>query len=97
MTRTEIIKGRTPEGIRLAIEAMMKDNPRKQVFHACALSLGAELRSAPETDDLEAYPIGMYEGVRGIRRQAWRDVPGYAERVCNYLAGIMTGKRARLN
>jgi hypothetical protein len=51
--------------------------------------------SSPESDFL---PYGWeWEGVRGIQRHAWKEVPGYAERICKYLSGILSDKDVPLN
>ena len=89
----------TPEGIVEGIEKMMSDNPRRRVFHAVAQPGGDTVISGPESD---LFPEpgtdgGNYEGVSGVQRYAWKNVPGYAERTARYLYGILTGRRVPLN
>lgn len=86
---------KTWQQVMANIEAMMKDNPRKRVFHATAERGGTVVVSGPESDSL---PYGgNWQGVRGIQRNAWNTVPGYATRVCRFLAGILADKDEPLN
>ncbi len=85
----------TPAAIRAAIEDCFKNNPRKRVFQALAECSGAVLIAAPETDFLPNN--ADFRGLCGLRRELWGTAPGYADRVCNYLAGLMTGRRVELN
>lgn len=86
---------KAPQQIMSNIETMMNNNPRKRVFHATAERGGTMVVSGPETDSL---PNGWnWQGVRGIQRAAWKQVPGYASRICKFLAGILADKDVPLN
>lgn len=94
---TRFNTNKTAEGIRAAIEEGMKANSRKQSFSIVAESNGARLIIGSDSD-VWCCTVGFEaRGLCGMKRNAWKDVPGYAERVCNYLVGIMTGCRVPLN
>lgn len=92
---TRVKTDKTAEAIRAAIENTMKNNRRNRVFVAVAERNGDSLIVGLQND----YPLysGDFRGIQGIRRECWGVVPGYAERACSYLAGIMTGTPVKLN
>lgn len=89
---------KTAGAIRAAIEKKMAENRRKQVFTADAEIGGSQIVVFDESD-YNTCPCWLpgFKGVRGIQRHAWERVPGYAERCCNHLAGIMIGENVPLN
>lgn len=70
-----------------ALELCMKLNSRKQVFHAMAEKGGRGLIAAPESEIFRFR--GDYSGFCGIHRHAWKNVPGYREKIAGDLAAIM--------
>ena len=88
--RHEARTNRTADGIRAELEKMMANNPRKQVFVAVAEAGGCIIVAGPESDCI-SYG-SEFHGFCGIRRQCWKDVPGYAARVCQNLSDIMMKK-----
>lgn len=94
---TRLTTNKTTEDIRRAIEKGMKENSRARSFSILAESNGQRIIIGSDPD-VWACTVGFESrGVCGMQRHAWKNVPGYAERVCNYIAGIMTGSRVPLN
>ena len=68
----------------------MDGDRRRQVFVAVAERGGAEIIVAPEAEGIEHGP--EFQGYQGIQRHAWREVPGYPERVAGKLLAIMQAR-----
>lgn len=94
---TRFNTNRTAQDIRRAVEQGMKENSRKQSFSVLAEANGSRLIIGSDSDVWACTAGFEAHGFCGMKRHAWKNVPGYAERACNYLAGIMTGNRAPLN
>ena len=83
---------KTSQGVRAALEAMMAQNSRKQVFHALGNADTGELAAAPEADII-CIQGEAWRGLCGIWRRYWNTVPGYAEKVCADLLDCIGGNR----
>lgn len=88
ITRFETNK--TAASIIEAVNACMNQNPRRRNFHIQAETGGAVVFVAPEVEDIETGGRGReFQGLRLILRDRWNNVPGYADRVADYILDIL--------
>lgn len=82
---------KSPQEIQVSIEKMMALNTRKQVFHAIVQIGGNTLECGPMAEELRGHE--GYEGLCGLQRHAWKNVPGYKDRVSKHLHDLMAGNK----
>lgn len=80
---------KSQNGIMLAIARAFSESGRKQVFVVTAEVGGNRVAVCPESN----YECAgkNFKGYRGVDRWKWKNVPNYAERVCNNLLAVMNG------